>query len=128
MDGGFDFQISIAPVQVVEGAAEVTQGTLLPEIQVFHLHLDIEDGVAVQKDFQIKDERFGVNAIIGDGVCDLDGNDFFRGKMQQCADECGQCLGAGLEDDVEHGIVGHFVGEWAGSFLKAGWCREPPHL
>ena len=114
MDGRPDVYVIVASVQIVESAAQVTEGAFHPVSLVDDLHLKVDEHLLVQFDPDIKDIVFAVDILAQfDGVGDYDGTDLPPIQMESGADECCEHLVVPLHECAEEVVIGYAVGKRA---------------
>ena len=74
MYGGLGIEIVLALLQLIKGAAQVSQGAFRPVELILHLHLQIDQGIVIHKDSDVKDEFLLIDGFPQlNGIGDLDG-------------------------------------------------------
>ncbi len=76
------------------------------------LHFQIDDGIAVHDQLDVKDEIFFIDRSAElDGVGDHNGRDVCRVKVEKCADEALEDVVVPLQECAEQVVVGHGDGD-----------------
>lgn len=109
MEHGFCGRVFLAVIQLIEGAAQITKGTVKPVPQIVDLHFDIDQGIIIERDIDIQNKGLIEGGVTGqERIFDGNGVDLLPVQIEEGTEELSQDIRI-PEDDIKHVVVRHSV-------------------